>query len=74
MQSALAIVQYEADMATEEGEHRRLRSATTRLGRPLSPTADVTQTDMAPDEANPDLTAANNYVDNHVDHTVADVV
>jgi len=74
MQSALAIVQYKADMAAEEGEHPRLRSATTRSGRPLSPTADVAQTDMTPDEANPDLTSANNYVDNHVDHTVADVV
>ena len=74
MQTALAIVQCEADMAAEEGDHRRLRSATTRLGRPLSPTADVAQTDMAPDEVNPDLIAADNYVDNHVDHTVADVV
>jgi hypothetical protein len=75
MQSALTIAQYEADMAhTQDAEPRKLTSTTPGSARPRSPTVDLAQTDMGFDDTNPDLPTADNYVDNHVDHTVADVV
>ena len=68
MQSALAIVQYETTIAgIKETEPRT-----------SGPEADLGHADMIPEEANPDLSTTNNYVDNHVnhhvDHTVTDIV
>jgi hypothetical protein len=77
MQSALAIVQCGANVAnTRETQPRTLRPATTRTPRPSSPAANLSQTDLTVEEANPDLPInyVDNYVHHHVDHSVADTV